>query len=237
MLQKLTDTDLSNKAFPWLSGRDILVGWAPVRALRVNFVGELGWELHHPLAHQIHLWERLMEAGAEFDIQPFGIRAMDSLRIEKSYKYWRVDLSTEYMALEAGLSRFVQLNKGPFVGSEALVRQQQQGLPRTFVTLACEVKDADPLGNEPIWQGKRMVGRATSGAYGYTGGQEPGRRLCRAGGGSPRHEAGDRDLVGALRGDGYPRLAVGSGECEVEGVSGELWRPAEPVPRMFAPRR
>jgi dimethylglycine dehydrogenase len=171
VLQKLTDTDLSNAAFPWLSGKDILVGWAPVRALRVNFVGELGWELHHPLAYQIHLWESLMQAGAEFDIRPYGIRAMDSLRIEKSYKYWRVDLSTEYSALEAGLSRFVHLNKGEFAGREALVRQQQNGLPRNFVTLACEVKDADPLGNEPIWQGKRMVGRATSGAYGYSVGK------------------------------------------------------------------
>jgi dimethylglycine dehydrogenase len=120
------------------------------------------------LAYQIHLWESLMQAGAEFDIRPYGIRAMDSLRIEKSYKYWRVDLSTEYTALEAGLGRFVHLNKGEFVGREALVRQQQKGLPRNFVTLACEVKDADPLGNEPIWQGKRMVGRATSGAYGYS---------------------------------------------------------------------
>ncbi len=171
VLQKLTDTDLSNAAFPWLSGKDILVGWAPVRALRVNFVGELGWELHHPLAYQIHLWESLMQAGAEFDIRPYGIRAMDSLRIEKSYKYWRVDLSTEYSALEAGLGRFVQLNKGEFVGRDALVRQQQKGLPRNFVTLSCEAKDADPLGNEPIWQGKRMVGRATSGAYGYTVGK------------------------------------------------------------------
>ena len=168
VLQKLTDADLSNAAFPWLSGQEILVGWAPVRALRVNFLGELGWELHHPLAYQIYLWESLMRAGEEFDIRPVGMRAMDSLRVEKGYRYWRIDLTTEYTAFEAGLDRFVHLNKGDFVGRDALVRQQQQGIPRRFVTLDCKIKDADPLGNEPVYRNGTMVGRATSGAYGYT---------------------------------------------------------------------
>ncbi|HTM20470.1 MAG TPA: FAD-dependent oxidoreductase, partial [Kofleriaceae bacterium] len=116
VLGKLTDADLSNEAFPWLTGQEILVGVVPVRALRVNFVGELGWELHHPIVYQNALWDQLMAAGAEHDIHPFGIRAMDSLRIEKGYRYWRSDLTTEYTALEAGLDRFIQLNKGPFVG-------------------------------------------------------------------------------------------------------------------------
>ncbi len=168
LLQTLTDADLSNAAFPWLSAQEILVGLAPVRALRVNFVGELGWELHHPLAYQLHLWDSIMEAGKAFDIRPFGIRAMDSLRVEKSYRYWRVDLSTEYTPLESGMGRFVQLNKGEFIGREALLRQQQKGLPYNFVTLAVEAKDSDPWGNEPIYDGGTMVGRATSGAYGYT---------------------------------------------------------------------
>ncbi len=168
LLQTLTDADLSNAAFPWLSAQEILVGLAPVRALRVNFVGELGWELHHPLPYQLHLWDSIMEAGKAFDIRPFGIRAMDSLRVEKSYRYWRVDLSTEYTPLESGMGRFVQLNKGEFIGREALLRQQQKGLPYNFVTLAVEAKDSDPWGNEPIYDGGTMVGRATSGAYGYT---------------------------------------------------------------------
>ncbi len=168
VLQKVTDADLSNAAFPWLSGKEITVGVAPVRALRVNFVGELGWELHHSLAYQNHIFDALMEAGKEFDIAPFGIRAMDSLRIEKGYRYWKVDLTADYTPFEAGLDRFVQLNKAEFRGREALVRQQQQGVPHRFVTLACETKNVDPLGNEPIYQGKKMVGRATSGAYGYT---------------------------------------------------------------------
>ena len=131
LLQKLTDADLANGALPWLSAQEIMVGVAPVRALRVNFVGELGWELRHPLAHQLHLWDSIMEAGREFDIRPFGMRAMDSLRVEKSYRYWRVDLSTEYSPLESGMGRFVQLNKGEFVGREALLRYKAEILPES----------------------------------------------------------------------------------------------------------
>jgi dimethylglycine dehydrogenase len=168
LMQKVTDTDMSNAAFPWLSGKPIEIGWSPALALRVNFVGELGWELHHPLVYQNAIFDALWEAGKEFDMRPFGIRAMDSLRIEKSYKYWRADLTTEYNAWEAGLERFVQLNKGEFVGRDALVRQQQQGVKRKLITLECRVKDADPWGNEPIYAGETMVGRATTGAYGHT---------------------------------------------------------------------
>src|SRR5262249_30333479 len=140
-LAQVTDADLGHTAFPWLLGQEIMIGIAPVRALRVNFVGELGWELHHPLPYHNTLWDALMEAGAEFDIRPFGIRAMDSLRVEKGYRYWRSDLTTEYSALEAGLDRFIQLNKGPFIGREALVAQQQRGVPQRFVTLDIAVKD------------------------------------------------------------------------------------------------
>lgn len=168
LLKKLTDADLSNEGFPWLTAQEIQVGVAPVRAMRVNFVGELGWELHHSLAYQLGLWDAIMEAGKEFDIRPFGIRAMDSLRIEKSYRYWKTDLSTEYSPLESGMGRFVHLNKGEFVGREALVKQQQAGLKYNFVTLSVACKDRDPWGNEPIYDGDKMVGRATSGAYGYS---------------------------------------------------------------------
>jgi dimethylglycine dehydrogenase len=169
VLARLTDADLSSAAFPWLSGQEIIVGVAPVLALRVNFVGELGWELHHPLAYQIGLWEGLMEAGAEFGIRPYGIRAMDSLRIEKGYRYWRSDLTTEYTVLEAGMDRFVQLGKGDFVGRDALVRQKAEGIPRAFVTVALDREaDSDPWGNEPLYKDGVMIGRTTSGAYGYT---------------------------------------------------------------------
>ena len=171
LMKKITDTDLSNEKFPWLSGQDITIGHAPVRALRVNFVGELGWELHHPLTYQNVIFDAIMDAGKEFDIKPYGIRAMNSLRIEKSYKYWRGDLFTEYSAWESGLDRFIHLNKGEFIGREALVRQQRQGVPRKFVTIEVDAKESDPWGNEPLFVGKKMVGRTTSGAYGYAVGK------------------------------------------------------------------
>ncbi len=167
VLVKLTDADLTNTAFPWLTGQHILVGLAPVRAMRVNFVGELGWELHHPIEYQHHLFDALMEAGREFGMGLCGMRAMDSLRIEKSYRMWAQDLTREYTILEAGLDRFVSLAKGDFIGRDALIKQTEQGVPQAFVTLEVDdVTDADPMGNEPLYRNGRMIGRATAGAYG-----------------------------------------------------------------------
>lgn len=169
-LQELTDADLSNAAFPWLTAQTIEVALAPdVRALRVNFVGALGWELHHPIEYQNHIFDSLMAAGEEFALGMVGMRAMDSLRIEKSYRMWGLDLTRDYSALEAGMGRFVKLGKGEFVGRAALEAQKKAGLSRGFATLEVEgVTNADPLGNEPIYKGDKMVGRATSGAYGHT---------------------------------------------------------------------
>ena len=168
VLARLTDADLSNEAFPWLTGQHIDLGLAPVRALRVNFVGALGWELHHPIEYQNYLFDALVEAGDEFGLGMCGMRAMDSLRIEKSYRMWGQDLTTEYSALEAGLDRFVHLDKGDFVGRDALVAQKKRGVPQRFVTLEVEADDADPLGNEPLYRDAAMIGRATAGAYGHT---------------------------------------------------------------------
>ncbi len=109
-----------NAAFPWLSSRWIDVGHAPALAARVNYVGELGWELHHPIEYQNHIFDRLMEAGAHLGIKPFGIRAMDTMRMEKSYRMMGTELSIEYAALESKLDRFVHLNKGDFIGRDAL---------------------------------------------------------------------------------------------------------------------
>ncbi len=161
-------TDFSNAAFPWLSGQNIEVGWAPCRAIRVNFVGELGWELHHPIEYQIHIFDTLMKAGADLGIKPFGIRAMDSLRLEKSYRLPGRELSIEYAAFESGLHRFVHPNKGDFIGRDALVAWQQKGFDNAFATLEVhDVTDADPIGNNPIFKDGKMIGRATSGGYGF----------------------------------------------------------------------
>jgi dimethylglycine dehydrogenase len=168
VLQKLTDTDLSNKAFPWLSGKTISVGHATADALRVNFIGELGFELHHPIEMQNTIFDLIMKAGAEFGIKPFGIRAMLSMAVEKSYRLVGRELSIEYSPLESGLHRFVHLNKGDFVGRDALVRWQERGFANRFVTMEVEgVTDVDARGSEAIVKDGALVGRCTNGSYGW----------------------------------------------------------------------
>lgn len=168
VLEKLADADLSNEAFKWLSMQEIPIGYCPkVRALRVNFVGSLGWELHHPIEYQAHLYDAIMEAGREFDIQLVGMRAMDSMRLEKSYRLWGTDLNAENSLLEAGLHRFAKLNKGEFTGRDALTRQQADGVPYTYSTIEIDADDADPFGNEPMFVDGEVVGRGTAGGYGH----------------------------------------------------------------------
>jgi dimethylglycine dehydrogenase len=169
VLQKLTDTDVSNDSFKWLSGKKINVGYATAEALRVNFVGELGWELHHPIEMQNYIFDQVMEAGAEFDIKPFGIRAMDSMRLEKSYRLIPREMSIEYSAFESGLDRFVRLDKeDDFIGKAALAEWQQRGADNGFVTIeVLDVVDADARGSEAIYKDGEVVGRGTSGGYGW----------------------------------------------------------------------
>ncbi len=168
VLEKLADADISNEAFPWLTTREIPVGFCPnVRAMRVNFVGSLGWELHHPIEYQIHLYEALMEAGAAFGIANVGMRAMDSMRLEKSYRLWGTDLNAENTALEAGLDRFVRLNKAGFAGRQSLVLQRERGVPTRFSTIEIDADDADSFGNEPVILDGEVIGRGTSGGYGH----------------------------------------------------------------------
>lgn len=168
VLEKLTRTSLSNDDFKWLSGKPISVGRANAHALRVNFVGELGWELHHPIEQQNTIYDAVMEAGAEFGIKPFGIRAMTAMAIEKSYRLIPRELSIEYTAWESGLDRFVHPSKGEFIGRDALIAQQEKGLGWNFVTLEVhDVKDADARGSEAIYKDGALIGRATHGGYGW----------------------------------------------------------------------
>ncbi|MEE9322154.1 MAG: FAD-dependent oxidoreductase [Granulosicoccus sp.] len=168
VLQKLTDTSLAHKDFPWLSGQSINVGYAQANALRVNFVGELGWELHHPIEMQNSIFDSLMDAGAEYQIKPFGIRAMDSMRLEKSYRLIPRELSIEYCALESGLERFVKLDKSvDFIGKQAVIDWQQRGFDNAFVTMEVQgTTEFDARGSEPIYLNGELVGRCTSGGYG-----------------------------------------------------------------------
>ena len=170
VLAKLTDTPLDNASFPWLTGQIGEVGMATdVYMLRVNFVGALGWELHFPIEYGHHLFEALFKAGEEFGIGMAGMRAMESLRMEKSYRMWGSDLTRDYTPFEASLDRFVRMNKGDFIGKAALEKQLAEGVPHRFITLEVHgVTDADPLGNEPLFAADgRMVGRATAGYYGH----------------------------------------------------------------------
>ncbi len=190
ILERVTEADLSNEAFRWLTARDIVIGMAPVNAMRVNFVGELGWELHHPIEYQNHVFDALIEAGEPFGLKPFGIRAMDSMRLEKSYRMVGTELSIEYSAYESAMDRFVKPDKGEFLGRDALLASKQAGLDNLLVTLEVhDVDDADALGNNALMKDGELIGRATGGGYGFRVGKslalgmvrpefaEPGTRL------------------------------------------------------------
>tara|TARA_B100002052_G_scaffold71784_1_gene65110 strand:+ start:34 stop:2181 length:2148 start_codon:yes stop_codon:yes gene_type:complete len=184
LMAKLTDADLSSSAFPWLTSQAISVAGVPLLAMRVNFVGELGWELHHPIDRQLELFDAIVEAGKGMDLVHLGMYAMESLRLEKSYRMWGMDLTKEYSILEAGLDRFVKIQKGQFTGREALLLQRESGVPQEFITLEVDVDDADPMGNEPVFSGNEMIGRATSGCYGHSVGKSLALAYVESGTGS-----------------------------------------------------
>lgn len=168
LLQRLTDADLSNEAFRWLTSQDIHVATAPVNAMRVNYVGELGWELHHLIEHQNLIFDALFAAGDDLGLKPFGIRAMDSMRIEKSYRMVGTELSIEYSAYESVMDRFIKPDKGKFLGRDALLTWQKAGARNQLVTLeVADVVDADVLGNNALMMNGDVVGRATGGGFGF----------------------------------------------------------------------
>ncbi len=168
ILAAVTRDDVSNEGFPYLTARSITVGTVPVLALRVTYVGELGWELYPPTEYGLALWDTLWAAGGPYGLVAGGYRAIDALRLEKGYRVWSSDITPEETPYEAGLGFAVRLDKGvDFVGREALLAAKAAG-PRT--RLRCLVLD-DPrsvaLGNEPVRIGGAIVGRVTSGGYGF----------------------------------------------------------------------
>ncbi|MFQ5609498.1 MAG: glycine cleavage T C-terminal barrel domain-containing protein, partial [Woeseiaceae bacterium] len=168
LLERVTDADLSNEAFRWLTARDIVVGGAQTNAMRVNYVGELGWELHHAMNDQNQIFDALIDAGHDLNLKPFGIRAMDSMRLEKSYRMVGTELSIEYSAFESAMDRFIKPDKGDFLGREALLAWQERGQDNLLVTLeVADVEDADALGNNALTKDGDLVGRATGGGYGF----------------------------------------------------------------------
>ena len=168
LMQLVSKDNFENEHFPWLTSKKINIGNYPAIAMRVNFVGELGWEIHHPIEYQNQIFDLLFEHGSKLSLKPFGIRAMDSLRIEKSYRLPGRELSIEYAALESGLDRFVVENKGDFHGRNGLAEWKSRGFLYGFSTLEVHgVTDADALGNNPIYLDGKVIGRATSGGYGH----------------------------------------------------------------------
>ncbi|MDX8496259.1 FAD-dependent oxidoreductase [Mesorhizobium sp. VK22B] len=168
ILQSLTDNNLSNETFPWLSARLGEVGYArDVHLLRVSYSGELGWELHHPIGYNRHLVDLILVAGERYGMKPFGAEALESLRLEKSYRAIHRELARDLTPLEVGLSRFVKLNKGEFIGRSALQKQAETGLSRTLVTLKLPAGDTSVIAHESVYAAGQLVGRVTSGGFSY----------------------------------------------------------------------
>lgn len=159
-------TDWSSKAFPWLRTRKVSLGAADVIAMSVSYSGEQAWELHVPNESLIYVHDLLLEAGADFGLRPFGLYAAESMRIEKGYRHWKADLITEFTPLEAGLDRFVDLNK-PFVGREGLLARVESGARRTFVSLILDSTEAPAHGGDSIMLSDQVIGTITSASWGH----------------------------------------------------------------------
>jgi glycine cleavage system T protein len=169
LLQSLTPADLSDAAFPFASSQEIELGYGIVRASRITFVGELGWELYIPTEFMLGIYDEIMAAGPTFGLVHAGYHALNSLRMEKGYRHWSHDITDEDTPLEAGLGFAVKFDKeGGFIGREALLAQKENGLPKRL--LQFKLRDPEPLlyHNEPVWRNDMIVGHVTSGAYGHT---------------------------------------------------------------------
>ena len=172
ILAPLTRDDLSNEAFPYLTAREITLAHVPVLALRVTYVGELGWELYPPSEYGRGLWQTLWEAGRAQGMLAGGYRAIDALRLEKGYRAWSSDITPEETPYEAGLGFAVRLDKGTdFIGREALLARKAAGPRRRLACLVLDDPRSVTLGNEPVRIGGAIVGRVTSGGYGHAVGK------------------------------------------------------------------
>lgn len=170
LLSRLTDADLSNDAFPYLSAQNIHIGYAPVLAIRVTYLGELGWELHIPAEYAAGAFDELLSAGEDLGLRPVGLAAMASLRLEKGYRDIGVDIDNTDNPIEAGLGFTIAWDKPEgFIGLEALREFKAAGTPRNrVVSLFVDDPGADLFGNEPVMADGEWVGYVRAAAYGYT---------------------------------------------------------------------
>jgi 4-methylaminobutanoate oxidase (formaldehyde-forming) len=167
LLSTLTDADLSNEAFPFATAQQIDVAYARPIVMRMSFVGELGWELYIPTEFSNNVFDTLMREGEKFDLKLVGLHALDSLRLEKGYRHWGADITPDDTPFEAGLGFCVKLDKGDFIGKDALVKQTELGLTRKLVIFTLE--DPEPLlyHDEPILRNGVKVSENTHGAYAH----------------------------------------------------------------------
>ncbi|MDQ6712848.1 MAG: FAD-dependent oxidoreductase [Candidatus Dormibacteraeota bacterium] len=185
LVQPLAEEDVSNQAFPYLSARPIRIGSVPAYAIRISYVGELGWEIYASTEYGLHLWHTLWEAGRPLGIAALGGGAFDSLRLEKGYRLWGADIHSEYNPYEAGLGFAVRLNKGEFIGREALLQIKDRGVDRKLCCMTFDDPTVVVMGKEPIFPvepspspasgggqgGGHALGYVTSANYGYTVGK------------------------------------------------------------------
>lgn len=165
ILASLTDADLTQ---PWLTHQSAQLGGIWVQLVRVSFAGELGWEVHSKTEDTAKVYDLLLEAGKSHGLKPFGMFALNALRIEKGYRAWKGDLSTDYSMLEGGLERFVKLDKPQdFPGKSALLAEKQQGSKKRFVTMIVDAGDCDAPYMSTVWHNGQVVGETTSGAWGH----------------------------------------------------------------------
>lgn len=168
VLQQVAEEDVSNQAFPYYSGRPLTIGTVPAYALRVSYAGELGWEISCPTEYGLNLWDTLWEAGRGAGMIAAGGGAFDSLRLEKGYRLWGADIHTDYTPFEAGIGWAVKMDKGDFIGRDALLAQRAAGVAKKLCCLRLDEPGAVALGKEPVFFDGKAVGYLTSANYGYS---------------------------------------------------------------------
>jgi dimethylglycine dehydrogenase len=167
LLARVTDADVSNEAFPFLSVRKMDVGLARAIVQRVTYTGDLGYEIYVPARFQVALYEALTEAGRDLGLTPFGMRAMMSLRLEKSFGSWLREFKPDYTPAETGLDRFISFKKNDFIGRDAAMAEKHEAPKRRLCTFVVDAADADVWADEPIWKDGKVVGFVTSGGYAH----------------------------------------------------------------------
>jgi dimethylglycine dehydrogenase len=167
LLARVTRADVSNQAMPFLSVREIEVGLVPAIVCRITYTGDLGYEIYVSPRHQVSLYATLAEAGQDLGLRPFGMRAMMSLRLEKSFGSWMREYRPDYTPAETGLDRFIAFEKNEFIGHEAARRERDEPPKRRLCTLVVDAADADVWADEPIWKDGEVVGFVTSGGYAH----------------------------------------------------------------------